>query len=294
MEIPDSRGCPAQGSCLASRSAGAHSRDHPSQNRDQPPAASCRVGAPQHQVGGVPPVTGLGHVGLVAEDLRGGDRQVGVPVVERQHRRADQRVEPGARGMADHAHRRDRAEPRDPVRTPGADRVDVRGRGELHRLVPARPDEAALAAGGLVAAREAGVAGDLGPGLDRVAVMAGLGLPEQLQQHAPHVGIADPGRRVGVPGERRAARAPARLVVRPVRPGRRVIGLLGLPRDDPVLDVHLPRARARAVHPVRRADDLVIAPPVPVEAVRFPAARLLQRPHVSRDHAPAQITPGPH
>ena len=267
------------------RIAGAHSPDHPSQNHDQPPAASCRVGAPQHQVRGVPPVTRLGHVGLVTEDLRGGDRQVGVPVIERQHRRADQCVEPGARGMADHAHRRDRAEPRDPVRPPGADRVHVRCGRELHRLIPAGPDEAALAAGGLVAAREARIAGDLGPCPGRVTAVAGLGLPEQLEQHTAHVGITDPGRRVGVPGKRRAARAPARLVVRPVRAGQRITSLLRLPRDDPVLDVHLPRAGARAVDAVGEADDLVIAPAVPVEAVRVPPACLLQRPHVGRDHA---------
>ena len=72
--------------------------------------------------------------------------------------------------------------------------MDVRGRGELHRLVPARLDEAALAAGGLVAAREAGFPVISAQASTGVAVMAGLGLPEQLQQHAPHVGIADPGR----------------------------------------------------------------------------------------------------
>src|SRR5262249_16703352 len=49
-----------------------------------------------------------------------------------------------------------------------------------------------------------------------------------------------------------------------------------------------------AVHPVRRADHLVIASPVPVEPVRFAAARLLQRPQVGGDHAPAQMTSGPY
>ena len=111
------------------------------------------------------------------------------------------------------------------------------------------------------------VGDDVGPGQDRVAE-ARLGLPVHLEQHAAHVGVADPGGGVGVPGERRAARAAARLVLRPVRTDRRVVGLLRLPGDDAVLDVHLPRARAGAVHPVGGAHDLVVAPPVAVEGRR--------------------------
>ena len=56
-----------------------------------------QVGAPDDQVAGVPPVAGLGHVGLVAEHLRRRDRHVGVPVVEGQDGAADHRQEPGAR-----------------------------------------------------------------------------------------------------------------------------------------------------------------------------------------------------
>ena len=129
----------------------------------------------------------------------------------------------------------------------------------------------ALAPRRLVAAALVRVGGDLGPRRHRVAE-AGLRLPVHLDQHAAGVRVAHPGGRVGVPGERRAARAAARLVLRRVRPHRRVVGLLGLPGDDPVLDVDLPRARARAVHPVRGADDLVVAPAVPVEDVAVAAA----------------------
>ncbi len=57
------------------------------------------------------------------------------------------------------------------------------------------------------------------------------------------------------------------LVLRAVRADRGVVGLLRLPRDDPVLDVDLPGAGARAVDAVGRADDLVVAPAVPVEDV---------------------------
>ena len=89
------------------------------------------------------------------------------------------------------------------------------------------------------------VVGDGRPGLDRIAVVRGLGRAVHLEQHAAHVRVAHARRRVGVPAERRAARAAAGLVLRGVRTHRRVVGLLGLPGDDPVLDVDLPRAGAR-------------------------------------------------
>jgi hypothetical protein len=73
------------------------------------------VRAPHHQIRGVPPVARLRHVGLVAEDLRGGDREVGVPVVEGEHRRADEAHETGPRGMRHHRHRGDGREPGDTV-----------------------------------------------------------------------------------------------------------------------------------------------------------------------------------
>ena len=61
-----------------------------------------------------------------------------------------------------------------------------------------------------------------------------------------------------------------------VRPDRRVVGLLGLPGDDPVLDVDLPRAGPGAVDAVGGAHHLVVAPAVPVEGVRAAAALLGQ------------------
>ena len=150
-------------------------------------------------------------------------------------------------------------------------------------LVPGGADQAALAACGLVGLGPQRVLDDVLPRLDRVAVVLGLGLAEHLQQDAADVGVADPRGRVGVPGEGGAAGAAAGLVLRGVRADRRVVGLLGLPGDDPVLDVDLPRARARAVHPVGGADHLVVAPPVPVEVVGLAAPRLRQRPQVVGD-----------
>ncbi len=182
-------------------------------------AGDRHVGAPHDQVAGVPPVPGLGHVGLVAEHLRRGDGQVGVPVVERQHRAADQRGEAGARGVRHHRHRRDRREAGHPVRAPLPDRVHV-GRGDhLGRLVPGGPHQPALAARGLVGLGPQRVVHHVRPRLHRVAVVLRLRLAVHLQQHAADVGVTHPGRRVGVPGEGGAARAAAGLVVGAVGAG---------------------------------------------------------------------------
>ena len=96
------------------------------------------VGAPHHEVGRVPPVAGLGDVGLVAEHLRAGDGQVGVPVVERRHHAADELDEPGADAVGHDRHRRDRGEACAAIGAVRLDRVHVRGGHDLDGLVPAR------------------------------------------------------------------------------------------------------------------------------------------------------------
>ena len=226
------------------------------------------VGAPHDQVGGVPPVGRLGHVGLVAEHLRA--RR---PAGRRTSRRTTA------------SRRRCRLMKRAPA---ACEAIDIAGIGENPKtrsgpcasivwtwaaamsssdLGPRGSHQAALAARPLVAAAGVGVVDDGGPGLDRVAAVGDLRRAVGLEQHAADVGVAHARGRVGVPGEGRAAGAAARLVLRGVRSDRRVVGLLGLPGDDPVLDVHLPRARAGAVHAVRGAHDLVVAPAVAVERV---------------------------
>ena len=249
------------------------------------------VGAPHDQVAGVPPVARLGDVGLVAEDLRGRDREVGVPVVEAQHRATDEVHEPGAGGVRHHRHRRDGREPGHPVGPVLLDRVDVRRRDDLAGLVPGGADQAALAAGGLVRLGPLGVLDDVLPRLHGVTAVLVLRLAEHLEQDATHVRVADPRRRVGVPGEGRTTRAAAGLVLRGVRSDRGVVGLLGLPGDDPVLDVDLPRAGAGAVDAVGGAHDLVVAPAVAVEVVRSSPAGLGQGPQVGRDGAPREEPP---
>src|SRR5699024_12424324 len=104
-----------------------------------------------------PPVTRLRHVGLVPEDLRGGRRKIGVPVVEGQHRAADELVEAGPGGEGDLAHRRDRGEAGGAVRTVLLHGVDVGGRHDLDGLVPGGAHQTALAAGAAVPHRLLGV-----------------------------------------------------------------------------------------------------------------------------------------
>src|SRR5690606_17040906 len=98
-------------------------------------------------------------------------------------------------------------------------------------------------------------------------------------------------RRVRVPGEGGAARAAARFVLGPVGADGGVVGLLRLPGDDAVLDVHLPGAEAGAVHTVGGAHHLVVGPPVPVELVGLAAALAVQGTQVRGDLRPGEEAP---
>ena len=254
-------------------------------------AGQRQVRAPHDEVLGVVPVSRLGDVGLVPEDLRGGRGQVGVPVVEGQHGAADELVEAPAGAVGEHGHGRDDGEAGAAVRPPGADGVDVGGGDDLHGVVPAHAHHAAPAAGRLVGPRDLRVGGDLGPRGHGVAALALLGGPEGVEQPRAHVGVADAGGGVGVPGEGSAARAAAGLVLGHVRARGGVVGDLLLPGDDPVGDVDLPGARAGAVHPVGGVDHLVVAPPVPVEGVGLAPAGQEQATGVRAGLAAAQVGP---
>ena len=193
--------------------------------------------------------------------------------------------------VADHAHGRNGGEAGHTVRTPGLDCVDLRRRDDLDRLVPGGSDESAPAARADVAVPQVRRGHELGPGGQRIVVVARLGRPEHLQQDAAHVGVADPGRRIGVPRERGAPRAAARLVFGAIRTDGRVVGLLCLPGDDVVLDVDLPGARAGAVNAVCRPHDLVVRPAIPIEGVGVAPARLREGAqvvgHLARPKVPA-------
>ena len=217
------------------------------------------VRAPGDDVVAVVPVGRLGDVGLFPPDLGTGRRQVAVPVVEAHADPADQAQVAAAGGVADHAHRRNRREADDAVRAVALDRVDV-GRGDqLVDLVPVAANEAAHAAHRLVVAAGRIVLDDGRPGIDRRGRRLQRFAPAFDQPGADHR-VLDPVGAVQVPGVAGAPGATARLVVRHVPARARVVGLLGFPGDDAALHVDLPRARAGAVHPVGRADDLVVGP----------------------------------
>src|SRR5690606_3614305 len=72
-----------------------------------------------------------------------------------------------------------------------------------------------------------------------------------------------------------AARAAARFVVGQIRARARIVGLLGFPGHQAVLDVDLPAARTGAVHTMRGAHDLVVLPALTVAVL--PAAVLAAR-----------------
>ena len=225
-----------------------------------------QVRAPHDEVLRIEPVTSLGHVGLVTKDLRGSRGQVRVPVIEGQHGGADELVETGARTVGDHRHGGDDREACDAIRAVLLDRVHVCGGDDLHCLFPGHANHAAATTLRLVGTCLLRVLHDRGPRVNGVPE-ALLGLTEHVEQDAAHVGVFDAGGRVLVPAERGAARAAARLVLGHVGAGGRVVRLLGLPGDDPVLDVDLPGARTCAVHAVSGAHDLVVAPALAVEGV---------------------------
>src|SRR5690606_10660985 len=138
------------------------------------------------------------------------------------------------------------------------DRVQVGGGDDLVGLLPAQAHEAAHAAAALVGARLLLVLDDAGPRLHRRQRPARL--PPQAQQGAAHQRVLQAVGAVQVPGMAGPARAAARLVGGQVRARARVVGLLGFPGHQAVLDVDLLAARAGAVHAVGGAHDLVILP----------------------------------
>ena len=153
----------------------------------------------------------------------------------------------------------------------GLRRVQHAGGDDLQRVVPRRPPQAALAARFLIARADVRVLDHRCPCVHWIGVPR-AGVVPRVEQHAAHVWILHADRAVDVPGEDDAARAAPRFVARELRIEARVVKRLHLPRDDAVLDVHQPRAAARAVDAVRAAHDAIVLPAVAIEVL--PGARL--------------------
>ena len=226
------------------------------------------VRSPGHDEGGVVPVGRLGHVGLLAPHLRAGGWQVAVPVVKTHAGAANQTQVAAACRIRDHRHGGNRREADDAVSSVFLDGVDVGGSHHLIDLIPARTHKATQAAHALVVTALGVGLDNAGPRLNRVTAQAGF--TPAFEQAPAHQRVLDAVGAVQIPAVAGAARAAAWLVVGHVPAGAGVVGLLGFPGHDAAFDIHLPGARAGAVHTVGGAHNLVMRPAVAVGV--FPGA----------------------
>ena len=224
------------------------------------------VRAPGDDVARIVPIARLRHVRLVAPDLRACRRQIGVPVVEGKTRAAHELHEAKSCGIAEHRLRGNDGKAKVAVRTVLFYRVEKRRGDELRHLVPIRAHEAAHAARRLVALLLRGIVGDAAPCL-KCRLMALLRFTPKLREIAPEIRVLDAQRTVEIPRERSAARTAARLEVRHVGRGLRIVECLVLPGHEAVLHIDVPAARTRTVHAVRRAHPLVERPAVAVHVL---------------------------
>lgn len=159
------------------------------------------------------------------------------------------------------------------VRSVLFDRVNLRRGDDLVGLVPFNAAPTSLAAGLAVFFGASRIFDDRPPRSDRV--FAGLSFSMiEIEQNTAHVRIFRPHRAVGIPGGGNATLATTRLIVRGFRIDLRPIGLLQLPRDQAVLDEHLPRTGPRAVDAMTRARRFVVGPAAAIKI--FPVARLIE------------------
>src|SRR5690606_2681424 len=142
----------------------------------------------------------------------------------------------------DHRHGGNRREADDAVGTVGLRGVDVGRRHDLVHLLPGRAHEAAEATPGLVGLALLRILDDRRPCLHGLAFETRRA--PQFEQPPAYQRVLEPVAAVEIPGVRSAPGAAARLVIRHVGAGARVVRLLGLPGDDAALDIDLPTARA--------------------------------------------------
>ena len=207
------------------------------------------VRTPHDQVGSIPPVTGFGHVGLIAKDLRGGHGKVGVPVVEAGHHAANKLDETHASAEGDHRHCRNRGEAGAAVGPVVLNGVHMSGRNKFECFSPGGAHQAAFTACTNVAVAFNRVGDDGVECFHRVAVKR-LRLTVHFEQQTAHIGVFHAGRRVRVPREGCATGAPAGLIFGTIGTDCGIVSFLRFPGDNAVFDIHLPRAGTGAVHPV--------------------------------------------
>ena len=161
-----------------------------------------QVGAPHDQVARVPPVGRLRHVGLVAEHLRRSRRQVRVPVVERRRVPpiSDRKRVPAANDTGDIAgigvKPPTRSGPCSRIACTVAAAISSVASSQSQRTNPPRPRSPGSGRRRPPAANAA-----TGSAADARAA-------RQPRAGCPDVRVLQPGRRVRVPGERRARGQP--------------------------------------------------------------------------------------
>ena len=233
-------------------------------------ARHAHVCAHRDDVLAVVPIGGFAYVGLVAPDFGEGGRQVGVPVVETHVDAAEQLQEARSARVRKVRHGGDRRKAEDAVGAVFLRGVEHARHNDFRHFVPGGTAETALAARLLDAIPLRFILHDGCVRFHGTFARGALFAPE-IEQDAARVRILDADRAVDVPRRRDAALAAARFVGRKILFEKRIIRLLHFPGDDAVLDVHLPRTSARAVHAVRTADDVIVLPAVAVEL--FPLTR---------------------
>ena len=102
-----------------------------------------QAGAGDDDVGGVVPIGRFRHVGLFAPGLRGGCRQVAVPVVKRTADTTDQGKIARTGCVRNLRHRRDRREAENTIRAPFFDGVNIGGGNDFVDFVPFGADKTA-------------------------------------------------------------------------------------------------------------------------------------------------------
>jgi len=143
------------------------------------------------------------------------------------------------------------------------DGPDVGGGDELIQLFPAGADKAAFAARRFIAGGFGRILHDAIPGLHRVGKLSQCFAPQRNQPFTRQRVLQTVGA-IEIPGVAGASRAAAWFMVRQIRAGTRIIGLLGFPGHQTVFDINFPAAGAGAIHAVGGADNFVELPALTV------------------------------
>ena len=220
------------------------------------------VRSPKDKEARIVPIGAFGDICLFAPCLGTCWRQVAIPVIERSGDTADELQVARAGSIGDHRHGRDRREAEYAVRSPFPDGMSVRSRDDFVGFLPTGANKTAEAAAGNIVSPLVRIFLDRLPGSNGRHRLSCR--PPGLQQPGTDQGVFHPVCGIEIPAIACTTRTAARLMIGQVVPGAGIVCLLGFPGDDASLHIDLPGTGSGAVHTVRGAHDLVVAPAVPV------------------------------